>query len=257
MNKATAIQATVKLSRLAVSKGGFTDIARQMGIPKKFPLWEIKRGMNILTFAIITLAVFFSVTSRNVKAENLVASSTGKCVQVNGDPNAQYTLVSANCFNSPKQNWRINALNINSQFTISFSDAAGKSFSLQVSPQGDLLLSRNTAANINNLYWNGFLWPSQSGSGFRRWENIGAKKCLSLAGSNLVIGPCGSSVVLFAERPSSTFPSQSPPLTARQQCLKDCRTERDGCMREVPTRGGPRPQQCITGLRACNVDCPP
>lgn len=49
MNRATAIQATVKLSGFAESKGGFAvfrDLARQMEIPKEFHPGDIKRAQR-------------------------------------------------------------------------------------------------------------------------------------------------------------------------------------------------------------------
>lgn len=49
MNKATTIQATVKLSGFAGNKGGFSvlaDLARQMDIPKQFHLDDIKRAQR-------------------------------------------------------------------------------------------------------------------------------------------------------------------------------------------------------------------
>ena len=49
MNKATAIQATVKLSGFAENKGGFTgftDIARRLEIPTKFSPGDIKRAQR-------------------------------------------------------------------------------------------------------------------------------------------------------------------------------------------------------------------
>ena len=53
------------------------------------------------------------------------------------------------------------------------------------------------------------------------------------------------------------YPPPPPPLSPRQKCLNDCKAERDGCMAEAATRGGPRPQQCVAGFRRCNADCPP
>jgi hypothetical protein len=49
MNKATAIQATVKLSGFAESKGGFTtftDLTRRLEIPTQFPSDGIKRAQR-------------------------------------------------------------------------------------------------------------------------------------------------------------------------------------------------------------------
>ncbi len=47
-----------------------------------------------------------------------------------------------------------------------------------------------------------------------------------------------------------------PPSPARLQCLKDCAGERNACMADVGTRGGPRPQQCSAQFNSCNSACP-
>lgn len=67
----------------------------------------------------------------------------------------------------------------------------------------------------------------------------------------------GNCQVTDALVPPPVVPTPPPPLTARQRCLSECRSDRDQCMAEVATRGGPRPQQCVSGLRGCNARCPP
>jgi hypothetical protein len=57
-----------------------------------------------------------------------------------------------------------------------------------------------------------------------------------------------------APRPPAIPP---PPLTPQQKCIRDCLMERNACMAEVPEAGGPRPQQCVTGLIACQRSCRP
>lgn len=57
-----------------------------------------------------------------------------------------------------------------------------------------------------------------------------------------------------APRPPVTPP---PPLTPQQQCIRDCLMERNACMAEVTEAGGPRPQQCVTRLSACQRSCRP
>jgi len=181
----------------------------------------------------ITLILF---SSFSINAENLVVFRTGTCIQVNGDPNTQYTLVSATCVNSPQQNWRINALNINSQYTISYLNNTGIAFTLQVSPQGALILSRNTTTNIYLLYWNGALWltpPGGTGYAYRRWENIGAShQCLRLNGNNnLVVAQCDENIDLIAIRPSSEFivtkqpkePKEPRDICTRKPTLPQCK----------------------------------
>lgn len=48
-----------------------------------------------------------------------------------------------------------------------------------------------------------------------------------------------------------------PPPTPREQCVRDCKDERDACMADVATKGGPRPQQCVQLYRGCLRGCPP
>ena len=55
-------------------------------------------------------------------------------------------------------------------------------------------------------------------------------------------------------RPVQTTPP--PPSPARLQCLKDCGTDRNACMAEVGTRGGPTPQQCVAEFNQCTAQCP-
>jgi hypothetical protein len=52
-------------------------------------------------------------------------------------------------------------------------------------------------------------------------------------------------------------PLPSPPLTPREKCMSECLEARDACMADVATRGGPRPQQCVASLRACQLRCSP
>jgi hypothetical protein len=52
-------------------------------------------------------------------------------------------------------------------------------------------------------------------------------------------------------------PPQPMPPSPQTQCLADCASERDSCMADVATQGGPRPQECVAQLRACRASCRP
>lgn len=54
-----------------------------------------------------------------------------------------------------------------------------------------------------------------------------------------------------------TTPQEPMPPSSQTQCLAGCASERDSCMADVATRGGPRPQQCVAQFRACSASCRP
>lgn len=61
-----------------------------------------------------------------------------------------------------------------------------------------------------------------------------------------------------AEVGFSLFPpsgSTSGAGTAPSACVRVCSAGRDACMREVPQRGAPRPQECVADYRACILEC--
>lgn len=60
-------------------------------------------------------------------------------------------------------------------------------------------------------------------------------------------------------QPQPPIPAPTPPRpqTQQEKCLSDCLGERDACMAEVPTKGGSRPERCVSLLRACRLSCEP
>ena len=42
---------------------------------------------------------------------------------------------------------------------------------------------------------------------------------------------------------------------SRAECLQECRADRDDCMSEVGTPGGPRPAQCVQMFNGCRIRC--
>lgn len=55
--------------------------------------------------------------------------------------------------------------------------------------------------------------------------------------------------------PPRPEPPVLPPTT--NQCQRNCLRERDSCMADVVGADGPRPQQCVAALRACQRSCAP
>lgn len=53
----------------------------------------------------------------------------------------------------------------------------------------------------------------------------------------------------------SWTPPAPPKPPVNQACLNACKADRDACMKSVAEKGGPKPQQCVAELKACNAEC--
>lgn len=84
----------------------------------------------------------------------------------------------------------------------------------------------------------------------------GGSQATATAPASFVFSPIAavaselSPLQLLPGAPAATTPSKPP-----SQCVQDCRTDRDGCMKSVGEQGGPRPSQCVAMYRSCLDRC--
>ncbi len=80
---------------------------------------------------------------------------------------------------------------------------------------------------------------------------------LPLSGSIPGIPAISNGKVFVATTAGHLYALAPPTPPSRAECLAECRADRDACMAEVGTPGGPLASQCAQQFNACRRRCPP